>query len=70
MGLAKILANPKEYEDEQFYTPLVPSLLSGFPEIVWPLWGQVILSDTLKRWVLGTVLRGICSWKAVMLLRY
>ena len=58
LGLAKILANPKEYEDEQFYTPLVPSLLSGFPEIVWPLWGQVILSDTLKRWVLGTVLRG------------
>ena len=58
LELAKILANPTGYHDEQFYAPLVPLLLSGFPEIAWPILGQTILSDQLKGWVLRTVLRG------------
>ena len=46
--LAKLLANTTESDDEQFIAPLVPSLLSGFPEIVWPLLGHAVLSDPLK----------------------
>ena len=56
--LAKLLSNTSGYDDEQFLAPLVPSLLSGFPEIVWPLLGHTLLSDPLKGWVLRTVLRG------------
>ena len=56
--LAKVLANPTGYEDEQFYARLLPLLLSGFPEIAWPILGQTILTDQLKGWLLRTMLRG------------
>ena len=58
LKLAKLLVNATEYQEGQHLTPLVPALLSGFPEIVWPLWGQAALSEPLKRWVFQTVLRG------------
>lgn len=58
LELAKVLADPTGYEDEQFYAPLVPILLSGFPEIAWPILGQTILTDQLKGWLLRTMLRG------------
>ena len=58
LELAKILGNTTGYQEQQCYAPLVPLLLSGFPEISWPILGQAILSDQLKRWVLRTMLRG------------
>ena len=58
LELARVLANPTGYEDEQFYAPLLPILLSGFPEIAWPILGQTILTDQLKGWLLRTILRG------------
>ena len=58
LELAKFLADPPGYEDEQFYAPLLPLLLSGFPEIAWPILGQTILTDQLKGWLLRTMLRG------------
>ena len=41
-----------------FIEPVIPMLLSGFPEIVWPLIGQAIVSDRQQEWRLAHVLRG------------
>ena len=58
LALARAVASPGRYDNGQFYAALVPPLLSGFPEIVWPLLGNAVLSDKLKRWVLRSILGG------------
>ena len=45
MALAKGLANIEDYGDEQFLKPLIPKLLSDFPEVTWPIIGQTIISE-------------------------
>ena len=54
--LAKTLANVADWEDDRAVRPLVPRLLSDFPEIVWPLVGQAIVSDPRRTWLLEGVL--------------
>jgi len=44
--------------EERMIKPVIRQLLSGFPEIVWPVLGQGILSDPLRAWRLGTILGG------------
>ena len=45
LALAKAVANVEESNDELLVKPLLPGLLSDFPEIAWPLISQAIVSD-------------------------
>ena len=57
LELAKAVANVEGFNDDLLIKPLLPRLLSGFPEIAWPLIGQAIVSDPRRasrlRYVLG-----------------
>ncbi len=57
LALAKAVANVEGLHDDLLIEPLLPRLLSGFPEIAWPLIGQAIVSDQRRasrlRYVLG-----------------
>ena len=44
LALAKARVNVAEQDNERFLEPVVPLLLAGFPENVWPLVGQAIVS--------------------------
>ena len=56
LALAKALVNIEDHSGERFMKPVIPVLLSGFPEIAWPLIGQAIVSDRQRAWRLGHVL--------------
>ena len=58
LALAKSLVNVEDHDGERFVIPVVPVLLSSFPEIAWPLIGQAIVSDQQRAWRLARVLRG------------
>ena len=45
LALARALVGINGHDQSDLLTPLVPRLLSSFPEIVWPLVGQALLSD-------------------------
>lgn len=57
LALAKALASLDRYGGAFLIKPLLPKLLSKFPEITWPLIGQAIVSDKRRaaslRYVLG-----------------
>ena len=55
-ALAVAVVNAQVYEIERLMKPLMPELLSGFPEIAWPLIGQAIVSDQQQAWRLEHVL--------------
>ena len=54
--LARAIANLTDWRDVQIIKPIVPRLLSGFPEIVLPLVGQAIVSEPARAWLLEDVL--------------
>ena len=54
--LARAIANFTDWRDIQVIKPIVPLLLSGFPEIVLPLVGQAIVSEPTRAWLLEDVL--------------
>ena len=58
LALAKALVNDEADRGEDFIEPMIPMLLSDFPEIAWPLIGQAIVSDQQQAWRLARVLRG------------
>ena len=58
LALAKALVNDEDDRGKDFIEPMIPMLLSDFPEIVWPLIGQAIVSDQQRAWRLVRVLRG------------
>ena len=62
LELARIMAGAEGIEDERFVAPLLPALLSGYPELVWPLLGKAVLSDPVKAWTLRTILGGQPHW--------
>ena len=43
--LAKAVVETEEYDDKRVIRPLMPKLLSGFPEIAWQLIGSAIVTD-------------------------
>ena len=49
-GLARRLVTAVERDDQRLLEPVVPILLADFPEIVWPLIGQAIVSDRKNSW--------------------
>jgi DNA-binding transcriptional regulator YiaG len=50
VGLAKQLAADPGGGGSDLIKPLMPRLLSDFPESVWPIIGQAIVSDRTKAW--------------------
>ena len=56
LALARALVNVEDDDGERFLTPVIPMLLSSFPEIAWPLIGQAIVSDRQQAWRLEHVL--------------
>ena len=57
LALAKALVDVEDRDNEDFMKPVLPMLLSSFPEIVWPLIGQAILSGQQRARRLEHVLR-------------
>ena len=57
-ALAMALVDDEDDNGEDFIEPMIPKLLSGFPEIAWPLIGQAIVSDRQQATRLAHVLRG------------
>ena len=57
-ALAMALVNDEDDNGEDFIEPMIPMLLSDFPEIAWPLIGQAIVLDQQQAWRLARVLRG------------
>ncbi len=56
LKLSKALIQVSEITSERFLRPLVPVLLSEFPEISWPLIGNAIVTDELQAWKLYFIL--------------
>ena len=54
--LTKQLIANVDNMDQGLIKPLLPGLLSGFPEIVWPLVGQAIVSERKRAWKFEQVL--------------
>ena len=56
LALARTLVNSWEFDDDRLIEPMLPKLLSDFPEVTWPLIGQAIVSDGQKAANLAFVL--------------
>ena len=56
LSLAKALVNVERFNDDRLLKPVIPRLLSSFPEVAWPLIGQAIASDKRRAWLLELVL--------------
>ena len=50
LTLTRALVKATERSQQRPIEPLIPTLLSRFPEIVWPLIGQAIVSDGKGAW--------------------
>ena len=61
-ALAVAVVNAQVDDIERLMKPLMPELLSGFPEIAWPLIGQAIVSNQQQAWRLEHVLRDRVSF--------
>ena len=48
--LASKMTDILKMDNERIVRPLVPLLLSSFPEIAWPLIGQAIIADQVQAW--------------------
>ena len=55
-ALAKHLADNPDSDASGFIKPLLPTMLSAFPTIVWPPLGQAMVQDRTKAWQIEHVL--------------
>ena len=60
-ALATAISKVDDRGSERMIEAIVPILLSGFPEIAWPLIGQAIVSDEVQEFRLRFLLRGFPS---------
>ncbi len=49
-ALSKAMVNVVDWNNERVIEPVIPMLLSDFPEVTWPLIGQAIVSDRKRAW--------------------
>ena len=56
LALAKALANVEDFDGGFLEKPVLSELLSRFPEVAWPLVGQVIVSDQRRASHLTSIL--------------
>lgn len=59
--LARALVKVAKQHHGRLLEPMIPILLSDFPEITWPLIGQAIVSDREQAWHFEPVLKGLGS---------
>ena len=60
-ALATAISKVDDRDSERMIEAIVPILLSGFPEIAWPLIGQAIVSDEVQEFRLRFLMRGFPS---------
>ena len=63
LALARALVDMDEYHETEIINPVIPKLLSGFPEIVWPLVGQAIVSNPQRAWRFQNLLGNVHSFE-------
>ena len=63
LALARALVDVDGYLQTRVIEPVVPKLLSGFPEITWPLVGQAIVSDPQHAWRFQCLLGNVHSFE-------
>ena len=63
LALARALVEIDGYSQTRIVNPVVPKLLSTFPEIAWPLVGQAIVSDPKHAWRLQHLLGNLHSFR-------
>ena len=63
LALALALVDVDRYHETRVINPVIPKLLSGFPEIAWPLVGQAIVSDPQRAWRFQHLLGNVHSFK-------
>lgn len=63
LALARALADVDGYNQTRIINSVVPKLLSGFPEIAWPLIGQAIVSDPKRAWRFQHLLGNVHSFQ-------
>ncbi len=56
LALATALVSVADWNERRIMKPVVSSLLSGFPEIAWPIVGQAIVSDQGQAWCFESIL--------------
>lgn len=61
LALARALVKIAKQHHGRLLEPMIPILLSDFPEITWPLIGQAIVSDQEQAWHFEPVLKGLVS---------
>ena len=57
-ALATAIADVCNRDDERIIESTLPMLLSGFPEIAWPLIGQAVISDEMQAFRFEHLMRG------------
>ena len=63
LALARALVDVDGYHQTGIINSVVPKLLSGFPEIAWPLIGQAIVSDPKRAWRFQHLLGKVHSFR-------
>ena len=56
LALAKAVVHAEGIDHDLLLEPVMPQLLSDFPEVSWPIVGQAIVSDPRRAWRLGLIL--------------
>ena len=56
LALATALVSVADWNEGRIMKPVVSPLLSGFPEIAWPIVGQAIVSDQGQAWCFESIL--------------
>ena len=62
LSLSRAMVDCDQRINDRFIQPLIPRLLSDFPEISWSLIGQAIVSDRKRAWQLEFVLGSSLSF--------
>ncbi len=62
LTLAQEMADDPAGDACHLIKPLLPTMLSGFPSLVWPIFGQAIVADRSKAWRLEHALGDIISF--------
>ena len=63
LALARALVDVDGYRQTRIINSVVPKLLSGFPEITWPLIGHAIVSDPKRAWRFQHLLGNVHSFR-------
>ena len=63
LTLARALVDIDGYDQTKVVKSIIPTLISGFPEIAWPLVGQAIVSDSQRAWRFQQLLGNLHSFR-------